>query len=89
MITEYNESIFESTQRIFLKSLLKRQQELIENYDNLSEDQKRLAVRNEIKEHNKALADTAHKAGVVTPIDYATFPKKVIKVCMEVLMQKI
>lgn len=53
-----------------------RQQELIENYDNLSEDEKRLAVRNEIKEHNKALADAAHKAGVVTPIEYATFQNK-------------
>lgn len=53
-----------------------RQQELIENYDNLSEDQKRLAVRNEIKEHNKALADAAHNAGVITPIEYATFQNK-------------
>ena len=30
-----------------------RQQELIENYDNLSENQKRIEVRNQIKIHNK------------------------------------
>lgn len=29
-----------------------RQQELIENYENLSEDQKRIAIRQEMKEHN-------------------------------------
>ncbi len=50
-----------------------RQQELIENYDVLTEEQKRLAIRNEMKTHNKALADAAHKAGVVEPIDYAIF----------------
>ena len=32
-----------------------RQQELIENYENLSEDQKRIAIRQEMKEHNKML----------------------------------
>lgn len=53
-----------------------RQQELIENYDHLTEDQKRLAVRNEIKEHNKALADAAHDAGVITPLEYAIFQNK-------------
>ena len=50
-----------------------RQQELIENYDELSENQKRLAIRNEIKQHNMALADAAHDAGVIKPIDYAIF----------------
>ena len=30
-----------------------RQQELVENYDQLSEDQKRLAIRHEMTEHNK------------------------------------
>ncbi len=50
-----------------------RQQELIENYDQLSEDQKRLAIRAEIKRHNAALADAAHDAGVVEAIDYAIF----------------
>lgn len=53
-----------------------RQQELIENYDSLSDDQKRLAIRQEMKEHNKSLADAAHDAGVIDPIDYAIFQNK-------------
>lgn len=50
-----------------------RQQELIENYPELSEDQKRLAIRSEMKRHNAALADAAHNAGVIKPLDYAIF----------------
>lgn len=50
-----------------------RQQELVENYDQLSEEQKRLAIREEMKRHNTSLADAAHKAGVIEPIDYAKF----------------
>lgn len=50
-----------------------RQQELIESYDELSEDQKRLAIRREMKRHNAALADAAHNAGVIKPLDYAIF----------------
>ena len=53
-----------------------RQQELIENYEELTEDQKRLAIRNEMKRHNAALADAAHDAGVVEPRDYAIFQNK-------------
>lgn len=50
-----------------------RQQELIENYDALTDDQKRLAIRQEMKKHNKALADAAHDAGVITGRDYGVF----------------
>lgn len=50
-----------------------RQQELIENYENLSEDQKRIAIRQEMKEHNKMLVDAAKDAGVETTLDYAIF----------------
>lgn len=50
-----------------------RQQELIEDYEQLDEEQKRLAIRNEMKRHNVALADAAHEAGVVKPLDYAIF----------------
>ena len=50
-----------------------RQQELIEHYDDLTENQKRLAIRQEMKNHNKALADAAHDAGVLTNRDYAIF----------------
>lgn len=50
-----------------------RQQEIIENYDSFTEAQKRLAIRNEIVNHNKALADAAKKAGVEAPVEYAVF----------------
>ena len=46
-----------------------RQQELIENYDSLSEDSKRLAIRNEMKAHNKSLAEAAKQAGVTEPVE--------------------
>ena len=49
-----------------------RQQELIENYENLS-DQKRIAIRQEMKEHNKMLVAAAKDAGVETTLDYAIF----------------
>ena len=50
-----------------------RQQELIENYEELSEDQKRLAIREEMKKHNAALADAATGAGVIDSRDFAIF----------------
>lgn len=50
-----------------------RQQELIEDYERLSEEQKRIAIRNEMKRHNSALAEAAHGAGVSKPLDYAIF----------------
>ena len=50
-----------------------RQQELIENYENLSEDQKCIAIRQEMKEHNKMLVAAAKDAGVETTLDYAIF----------------
>ena len=49
------------------------QQELIENFDSLAEDQKRLAIRKEMKEHNKLLVAAAKDAGVETSLEYATF----------------
>lgn len=53
-----------------------RQQELIEDYDELSEDQKRLAIRNEMIVHNKSLAEAAQQAGVVSQRDYAIFQNR-------------
>lgn len=50
-----------------------RQQELIENYESLTEDEKRLAIRQEMKKHNKSLYAAAQEAGVETGIDYAVF----------------
>jgi DNA-damage-inducible protein D len=53
-----------------------RQQELIDNYDQLTEDQKRLAIRSEMISHNKSLAEAAQMAGVVDPRDYAIFQNR-------------
>ena len=50
-----------------------RQQELVEDYQQLTDDQKRLAIRNEMKEHNKLLVAAAKDAGVESPLDYAIF----------------
>lgn len=53
-----------------------RQQELIDHYDQLNEDQKRLAIRNEMILHNKLLAEAAQAAGIQTDRDYAIFQNK-------------
>ena len=53
-----------------------RQQELIEDYDQLTEDQRRLAIRNEMIAHNKSLAEAAQQAGIPTPYEYAVFQNK-------------
>ena len=50
-----------------------RQQELVENYDELTENQKRIAIRHEMAEHNKSLAEAAQMVGVATSLDYVTF----------------
>ncbi|MPM46576.1 hypothetical protein SDC9_93280 [bioreactor metagenome] len=44
-----------------------RQRELIEDYDQLTEEQKRLAIRNEMIVHNKPLAEAAKMAGIEDP----------------------
>jgi DNA-damage-inducible protein D len=53
-----------------------RQQELIDGYDQLNEEQKRLAIRSEMINHNKSLAEAAQMAGVTEPKDYAIFQNK-------------
>lgn len=52
-----------------------RRQELRDDeaFAQLSEDEKRLAIRNELAEHNKYLAAAAKEAGVETSLDYAIF----------------
>jgi DNA-damage-inducible protein D len=53
-----------------------RKQEIIEqkDYEQLkSDDEKRLFLRKEMRDHNKKLADAAKVAGVIEPIDYAIF----------------
>lgn len=56
-------------------ALQTRRQELSDqaNFGQLSEDQRRLMLRNEIAQHNKDLAAAAKQAGVETPLDYAIF----------------
>ena len=56
-------------------ALQTRRQELVNDaqFARLSEDDKRLAIRNELTSHNKHLAAAARDAGVDTPLDYAIF----------------
>ena len=53
-----------------------RERELEENYEQLTDDQKRLAIRNEMINHNKSLAEAAQIAGIDDPRDYAIFQNK-------------
>jgi DNA-damage-inducible protein D len=52
-----------------------RRQELADDaaFAQLKEDQKRLLLRNELKEHNKQLVEAAQQAGVETNLDFAIF----------------
>jgi DNA-damage-inducible protein D len=52
-----------------------RRQELAddEEFTRLSEDEKRLAIRNELAQHNRYLAAAAKDAGVESSLDYAIF----------------
>lgn len=52
-----------------------RKQELAqdEKFQRLDEDEKRLFLRNELKEHNRKLVATAKQAGVETTLDFAIF----------------
>lgn len=52
-----------------------RRQELEDNqqFSVFSEDEKRLAIRKELAEHNKYLAAAAKDVGVESPVDYAIF----------------
>ena len=52
-----------------------RRQELADDakFARLNEDEKRLAIRNELATHNKHLAAAAKDAGVETSLDYAMF----------------
>lgn len=53
-----------------------RRQELSDKFQELTENQKRIAIRGELIEHNKSLAEAAQNAGVETPKDYAIFQNK-------------
>lgn len=52
-----------------------RRQELADNeaFQRLKEDEKRLFLRNEMREHNKQLVEAAQQAGVESNLDFAVF----------------
>ncbi len=56
-------------------ALQTRRQELAddETFKRLKENEKRLFLRNELKEHNKQLVETAQQAGVESSVDFAIF----------------
>ena len=53
-----------------------RRQELQDNFNQLTEDQRRLAIRGELAEHNKSLVEAAQQAGVETPREFAVFQNR-------------
>lgn len=48
-------------------------QEVADHFNELDEDSRRLVVRGDIKQWNQMLAETAHKAGVITNEEFAVF----------------
>lgn len=48
-------------------------QEVADHFNQLSEDNKRLVIRGDIKQWNQLLAETAHQAGVITNEEFAIF----------------
>ena len=55
-------------------ALQTRKQELFEQ---ASENEKRVMLRNEMKKHNTALAEAAYNAGVETPKEFAVSKSRV------------
>lgn len=53
-----------------------RRQELQDQFDRLTEDQRRLAIRGELTEHDKSLVEAAKQAGVETRGDFAKFQNR-------------
>ena len=64
-------------------------QEVADHFNELDEDNRRLVVRDDIKQWNQMLAETAHNAGVITNKEFAFFKMRVIWDFMEVLMWMI
>jgi hypothetical protein len=54
------------------------------DYKDMTEDEKRLAIRKEMTEHNKSLAEAAKAAGIVEPLDLLFFKMKAIEGFMAV-----
>lgn len=50
-----------------------RRQEVVDYFNQLDEDSKRLVIRGDIKQWNQMLLEVAHNAGVITNQEYAEF----------------
>lgn len=50
-----------------------RKQELLEEFQQLDEDSKRVRIRQNLRDHNKRLVDAAKGAGVESNLEYAVF----------------
>lgn len=50
-----------------------RRQEVVDYFNQLDEDNKRLVIRGDIKQWNQMLLEAAHNAGVITNEEYAEF----------------
>lgn len=59
-----------------------RQQELIENFEDLTEDKKRLAIRLEMIAHNKSLAEAAQMAGIKDSKHITKLEKKYVRLLL-------
>ena len=66
--TAFRQWATETLRNYVLKNLADRK-----DFRDMSEDQKRLAIRREMTEHNKSLAEAAKQAGINEPKDYAVF----------------
>lgn len=65
--------IVASGQTYFAIQTRKQELQQQESFSNLKEYEKRLLLRNELKEHNKQLVATAQQAGVESGLDFAIF----------------
>ncbi len=68
-----SKAVIANGQTYFAMQTRRQELEDDEKFARLSEDDKRLAIRNELATHNKHLAAAAKDAGVETPLDYAIF----------------
>lgn len=68
-----SKSVIANGQTYFALQTRRQELERGGQFAQFSEDDKRLAVRNELTTHNKHLAAAARDAGVVTALDYAIF----------------
>lgn len=66
-------SVIANGQTYFATQTRRQELEDSQQFSSLPEDEKRLAIRKELAEHNKYLAAAAKDAGVETSLDYAIF----------------